>query len=354
MATKKKKPRGLKQYVVPLIVSFLLLIPTVFLAVTLIPNGKAHKVPTKLVAKVPVPQRGAYLGVSVPSMDALELYNLQKKLQVEFAIRGVYQSWGAKKNMLNSSFAESVKKDGKILLITWEPWEPVAGFDRSEHNVYQERYLLKHITGGKYDTYITEYAKSLKQYGSFVMIRFAHEMNGNWYSWGSTFNTPEEYRNAWRHVHSLFQKAGATNVTWVWSPNEIYEEERVPYADNIEVFYPGDEYVDWVGFSAFNWAGLYKDNIHVNPEELFTPTIKSLRQFNKPIMITETATAETSDPLHKSRWIGLLATYIKDTPEIKGLVWFNAEDNGINWRLESSTASIEAFRHSFDSYFLSR
>lgn len=307
-----------------------------------------------MAGKLESPKKGTYLGVSLyqhNNMDALR--DLQNRTNMKFAIVGYYQSWGVKENQFDKTWAQNISANGSVPMITWEPWVPVSGFDRSESVVNQEDYRLKNIVNGKYDGYISQYAKDIKSYRRPVMIRLAHEMNGNWYPWGSTFNSPSEYVLAWRHVHEIFDKEGASNVTWVWSPNEVYFEKKVPYADNIELFYPGDDYVDWVGFSAFNWAGSYMQNYWVNPKELYGPTLKKMKQFNKPIIITETASAESPNKnLSKAGWIKLLAEFLKSHPEVKGLVWFNTIDNGVKWNIDSTESSRKSFEENFKDYFI--
>ncbi len=304
------------------------------------------------IKKIQPPRTGAYLGISQYDRDYKNILSLQKDTGKHFAIIGIYQSWGDAKNNFDFNWANMIKNQNSIPLITWEPWIPVAGYDRSEQKVDQKKFRLIHIANGDFDNYIKKFADDVKSYKYPVMIRFAHEMNGNWYSWGSKFNTPGEYIAAWRHVHDIFLSEGATNVTWLWSPNAIYVDSQVPYAGQIKMFYPGDKYVDWVGFSAFNWAGIYKQNVWQTPSDLYTTTISDLATLNKPIIIAETASAGSSFATMKAEWIKELAVYIKKNPEIKGAIWFNAKDNGIDWRLESTPASRDAFKNAFDDYFL--
>jgi mannan endo-1,4-beta-mannosidase len=305
-----------------------------------------------LAGKVAEPKKGAYLGVSLYDQNIDRLIALEKKVNKQFAIVGVYQSWEGTNTSFNSEWAENVEDQGSIPLITWEPWVPVTGYDRSENKVNQTKYRLTNITQGKFDPYIKQYADDVRDYRLPVMIRFAHEMNGNWYPWGSTFNKPKEYIAAWRHVHDIFARVGATNVTWVWSPNAIYTDPHVPYANKTDAFYPGDTYVDWVGLSAFNWAGQYKENIWVTPDQLFSPTVADLAKFKKPLIIAETASADGLSPVSKANWIKELALYMKDNEEIKGVIWFNTTDNGINWNITSTEASKNAFTTAFDNYFI--
>ena len=114
-----------------------------------------------------------------------------------------------------------------------------------------------------------------------MALSFGHEMNGNWYPWGTSQATPAEFVAAWRHIHDLFAAAGATNVIWVWNPNIVNPMPNVELAP----FWPGSAYVDWVGITGYfattgpdTFAGVYG------------PTITEVRQFtSKPIIIAETA-----------------------------------------------------------------
>ena len=61
-----------------------------------------------------------------------------------------------------------------------------------------------------------------------VAISFGHEMNGNWYPWGTDQTTAGQFVAAWRHIHDLFAAAGASNVIWVWNPNIINPKPQRP------------------------------------------------------------------------------------------------------------------------------
>src|SRR5205823_4052972 len=94
----------------------------------------------------------------------------------------------------------------------------------------------------------------IRDYGRPVLIRFAHEMNITAYPWSEQTNGNHrgEYARAWRHVHDIFTREGATNARWVWAPvtGRIIASE-----------YPGSAYVDLMGLSGFNggaalpWGG---------------------------------------------------------------------------------------------------
>jgi beta-mannanase len=129
-------------------------------------------------------------------------------------------------------------------MVTWEPWDYLG-------DINQPAYSLSSIIGGAHDSYITRFALDAKAWGHPFFLRFAHEMNGDWYPWneGINGNTPGQYVQAWRHVHDLFTANGVTNVTWVWSPN-------IEYTGSIPLsgLYPGDAYTDWIAMDGYNWA----------------------------------------------------------------------------------------------------
>ena len=49
-----------------------------------------------------------------------------------------------------------------------------------------------------------------------------------------------------------FWDAGASNVTWVWSVNHVSLPDTPE--NRIQNYWPGKKFVDWIGFSGFNWG----------------------------------------------------------------------------------------------------
>ena len=119
---------------------------------------------------------------------------------------------------------------------------------------------LGSIADGGSDGYVRSFAKAVAAFHAPVALSFGHEMNGNWYPWGTTEATPAEFVAAWRHIHDLFAAAGATNVIWVWNPNIVNPMPDVGLAP----FWPGSGYVNWVGITGYfattgpdTFAGVY-------------------------------------------------------------------------------------------------
>lgn len=226
----------------------------------------------------------------------------------------------------------AVDARGATSLITWEPWL------WSGNGANQPAYALDRITAGDFDTYIQQWGTALASWGKPVMLRFAHEMNGNWYPWAESANgnQPGDYAAAWRHVHDVVAATGATNVQWVWSPN-------VPYWGSTPLtgLYPGAGYVDVVSLDGYNWGSAASWSSWTSPSALFGEGLSALRSLapGKPIMISETASAEAGGS--KADWNTALVSYLAAQPDVTAFVWFH-HNKEVDWRINSSTSSSNA------------
>ena len=102
-------------------------------------------------------------------------------------------------------------------------------------------------------------------------------------------------------------------------------------------YYPGDAYVDYVGVDGFNFANPWQTF-----GEVFDTAITKLQTYHKPIYIFSMGSTAGSS---KAAWITEgLGTHIKTYPNVKGWVWFNMNDRGTNWLIDSDPASLSAFK----------
>jgi beta-mannanase len=220
---------------------------------------------------------------------------------------------------------------GSLPEITWEPWNHAWGA-----RVPQPTYRLRRIIEGRHDAMIRRWARDLAAYRGPVRLRFAHEMNGNWYPWSETINRnrPGDFAKAWRRVWRIFKKEGATNVEWVWSPVAL----RVKKSE-----YPGHAYVDRLGLSGFVGGVQLRYRRWRSFVKIFGRALSQLTTLapHKPIEISEVGAAERGGD--KPAWIRAMFRAVARRPEIDTLIWFNL-DKGSDWRIESSAESIRAFR----------
>ena len=288
-----------------------------------------------------------YYGVHVPgwldNLDALTTF--ENAAQRKVSIVMWYQGWGLTDGTQNfqTSWMNNVRGHGSIPMITWEPWFYTAGIN-------QPQYQLSKIISGTFDSYIQRWADDSKAWGHPYFLRFAPEMNGNWFPWSEQVNgnQPGEFVRAWQHVHNILTIKGVTNVTWVWSPNIEYNGST-PLAG----LYPGDSYVDWLGMDGYNWGTVAHPTVTGWQTFLqrFTQTYTNITALStKPLMVAETASAEQGGS--KADWI--TDAYSMQIPsnfeKIKAIIWFN-ENKETDWRIESSPAAQNAFATAIQTCF---
>ncbi|HLL60316.1 MAG TPA: glycosyltransferase family 2 protein, partial [Candidatus Nitrosocosmicus sp.] len=194
-----------------------------------------------------VPSTGVYYGYYNPYLNTHPSNPTIKMIAHEKpSLTMFYQDWGKSNSNFDGYFLNTLYNKNIVPIITWEPWDSNDPEDKNK------MYSPQRIINGDYDTFIRSWARSAAAYNKPFFLRFAHEMNGNWYPWGGVEeNTPEDYILMWRHVHTIFEEEKANNVIWVWSPNHIDIHGE---SNSALKYYPGSLYVDWVGFSAFNWG----------------------------------------------------------------------------------------------------
>lgn len=236
-----------------------------------------------------------------------------------------YQAWS--EPLFYSSQLTNVSATGAVPMITWDPATDDGGI------------ALSAIAGGQYDAYIRSSANAAAAWGHPMYIRFAHEMNlpSSPFGPGHAGDSAAQYVAAWRHVVSIFRQQGATNVQWVWSPN-VYCGGSCPFT----AFYPGDSWVDWVALDGYNYAGV-DDVAWMSFQQIFGPSYAILSHLSqRPMMVGETASTEQGG--NKAGWISQTFAQIPSQyPQIHAVIWFD-RNKETDWRVDSSTASLQAWR----------
>ncbi len=223
----------------------------------------------------------------------------------------------------------------ELPVITWQPW---AQGGTSKAQAHQPAYALSNITAGKYDAYITRFAQAAASMRWPLALRFAHEMNGNWYPWCENVNgnAAGSYVAAWKHVHDIFTRAGANNVIWIWAPNILRGAQKRLSLDEL---YPGNDYVDWVGLSAY-------DDHETTADQLLGPTLAKIRSFtDKPLLLAETGSQPGTQ---KASWTTDLLSWVQQRPDVIGFVWseYRVGRGGstADWRFDADPETQAAFR----------
>lgn len=171
--------------------------------------------------------------------------------------------------------AEHLRKEGAILAVAWAiqccDWESTLfwlGFRKPTITVSR-------VLRGDFDPYIVTVARQIKAYQHPIMLTLFSEFNyQGMMSFGKSGadrlddveevcglygdptwpDGPERVRDVFIHVIELFQREHVRNVTWFMYAGSHYmnprHEDYSPWL-HPKYFYPGDEYIDWVGQSVY-------------------------------------------------------------------------------------------------------
>lgn len=281
-------------------------------------------------------ERGIGFGAYAPpspwaGMEAV--HALEAELGSRLDVVHSYHAWGNDWGHLDPAMLEAMSADGRVPLLTWEPWEAQSEGSSSPGGTVtdQPEFRLARIADGAFDDYVREWARKLRDFGSTVYLRPMHEMNGDWYPWSGVVNgnTPEDYVAAWRHLHDVFAAEGADNVRWVWSPLV----DDVPSDNGFEQYWPGSRHVDVLALDGYNWgADLPEYGGWRSFDEVFADAYRRLTALGpEPVWIAEVGSDAAGGD--KAAWVrDMFASTGYD--RLEAIVWFH-DDKERDWRLTS-------------------
>lgn len=164
-----------------------------------------------------------------------------------------------------------------------------------------------------------------------ILLRFGAEMN----IWEIPAN-PKEFIDAYKFVAEIM-RSRAPNVALLWSPNAGSAAGL-----NYSMFYPGDQYVDWVGISCYtskyflgnkkqtdSTQAIYLTGDYANPIEQIRPIVQEYGS-KKPIMLSECG-VENYSKTNKEDLTGWADLQMRRMyayapmvfPEIKAMLYFD-------------------------------
>jgi len=148
---------------------------------------------------------------------------------------------------------------------------------------------LARIIAGEFDQNIRQLARFFSMVDGPVYLRIGYEFDGGW---NKGYEDSGKYVAAWRRIVDGLRAENADNVQFVWQsaafPLDILKDGG--YTD-IRQWYPGDDYVDWLGVSMF----MALDEGPVIETDFQPPTARQLigkvldlaRERGKPVFIGE-------------------------------------------------------------------
>ncbi len=321
-----------------------------------------------------IPAHGAYTGAYIDfgerednvTLEAIE--DFEQLVGKHQAIVAFSSFWG--EQHFPAEQVHIVAGHGSVPLIFWSPWDwPYKEDSVAVHN--PNKFSLDNVVAGKCDAYIDQWAEGAKAFGGPLFVSLCNEANGYWFPWSasryggaqpvagadpSRYAGPEFFKRAYRYIVDRVRARGATNVLWVLHLNN-YSDPYAPW-NTMQQFYPGDDYVDWLGLSVY--GQLFPDDEKWSEfENMMQAPYEELCKLNptKPVMVVEWGVGEYPEHGSKADWLTEGFEQMRTTcPRVRAAVyWHERWQNGAiansnksmlysNLRVNSSPSALEAYR----------
>lgn len=166
---------------------------------------------------------------------------------------------------------------------------------------------------------LAHFVKSLKgKNGQTIPVLFRpfHEHTGSWFWWGANHCSPEEYIKLWRFtVDYLKNKKGVHNLLYAYSTDHFKDEAH--YLER----YPGDAYVDLIGFDYYHRNAPASNADFVKEATRMVQTLEKLgKQKHKLTAITEMGLEQVTEP---TWWTQIVWPIVQSSQLSYFLVWRN-------------------------------
>jgi hypothetical protein len=184
---------------------------------------------------------------------------------------------------------------------------------------------------------IVRWAQTIKSRGGRQMLSYHHEAEA---SGSNNFGTPADYIAAYRHVVDIFRAQGVTNVTWVWQPTafafRVKPSDRRYYLN----WYPGDAYVDNVGFDGYNAGNCFGRHEWSSIASFTDPVLAFVQAHHKTASLQEFAAPPDS---RRAAWVQDAHSYLAaHAGIITAAFWFQNGTGSCGWKL-TTPAEFKAY-----------
>lgn len=331
--------------------------------------------PQAACGKLVQPTRGMYFGAA-PGYANEDAYwpGPESSFDQDAGLKAVWTmfgQWWSDKLPFPTKTVESIWQDGKIPYLRLNPYpyqQLNVNFATGED---PGPYSLQDIAAGKFDAQIRSWADTARNLDIPILAEFGTEVN-NYFSWSGISNGAgttngygdpnypdgaERFRDAYRHLVDVVRGEGANNITWFFHADTSYDAQ--PW-NRLQWYYPGDDYVDWLGLSLYagpKWNEPGYTSFAEKLQDWHDPTllgtyadITSLS--SRPLAILEMGF--NSVPLSlKPAWVTDAAATIKSGrfSRLAGLTWYVTNSSDFNSVITASDELHNAFKAAFDDPF---
>ena len=203
------------------------------------------------------------------------------------------------------------------------------------------------IANGDIDNAIRTWARTFADWSQGgtkrAFIAPLQEMNASWVSYGLD---PINYKLAYSHIQDIFRQEEVSDsaVLWVFAPNGWSEPDQ-----DFELYYPGDDLVDVVGFSAFNFGACVAGGVGWDTFDIaIQPYLDRMNAMapNKPIFLAQTGTVEQGGD--RGEWLLDSFGQLASSAMFQGMIYFNVSKveqgapscNPVDWRVYNPDTDV--------------
>lgn len=220
---------------------------------------------------------------------------------------------------------------------------------RSDTAQYQNEslYTLDAINSGQFDDSLKNWSISAAHFKTPIIAEYGTEVNGEWFSWNAKWNGEQEgadkFINAYRRIINISREEEANNILWVFHvddsdiPNQTW--------NRMERYYPGDDWVDWIGVSIYGAQKPFEKNwpLFSNMMDKVYPRLIKMSP-DKPIIVAEFGVTQGYPDKDQAIWAdNALKNLIKGRwQNVIGFSWWNGEWPNDGNTENNSVMSLEA------------
>jgi len=225
-------------------------------------------------------------------------------------------------------------------------------------------YKMQRIVDGEFDADLRLWCAAAAATDYPLMCEFGTEVNGDWFPWNGRWNGggttdgygdptladgPERFRDAYRHIVDISRLEGATNITWVFHVNS--DSRPVRAWNTYAAYYPGDDYVDWIGVSVY--GGLEQGDYWGSFRSILSEAYPGLCALSaeKPLAVLEWGMVHRCGHTTQARWVGNALANLRAGrwPRVKAVSywhedWRNGDGSLSDLRIDASPATLRTYR----------
>ena len=227
---------------------------------------------------------------------------------------------------------------------------------KPQQNIKERVYTLDKIIQGDFDEALRAWAIAARNYQDPLIVEYGTEVNGEWFPWNAKWYGKKKgavkFKQAYRHIIDVMRDENANNITWVFHVNNLDLPDME--WNRLEKYYPGNDYIDWIGVSIYGAQTPMSDEWPSFQEAMDAvyPRLVELAP-DKPIVILEFAMTSGHPHGNQAQWTkGALENLcLNRWPAVIGFSWWNeaweSDDDpahNTNMRVQENAGLTQVFQ----------